>query len=81
METVLIESTDNQVIIRIDRQQIEPTYLDELLSRIKTDLARHQVAVNNMDILLDGQFDTYQASMPVLARDWDAPENDHWDNY
>lgn len=23
----------------------------------------------------------YVASMPVLAQDWDDPENDHWDNY
>lgn len=23
--------------------------------------------------------DSYKASMTVLADDWDAPENDHWD--
>lgn len=81
METVLIESTDAQVVIKIDREQIASDYLDDLLTRIKNDLARHHISVNNMDILLDGQFDTYQATMPVLARDWDSPENDHWDNY
>lgn len=81
METVLIESSDNQVVIKIDRQHIEPTYLNELLQRFKTDLVQHQVSVNSSEILWDGNFDTYQASMPVLSRDWDAPENNHWDNY
>jgi hypothetical protein len=23
----------------------------------------------------------YKLSMPVFAEGWDAPENDHWDNY
>ena len=23
----------------------------------------------------------YKASIPVLAGDWDSPEDDHWDNY
>lgn len=25
--------------------------------------------------------DCYESAMPVLARDWDKPEDDHWDNY
>jgi hypothetical protein len=81
METVLIESTDNQVVIKIDRHHIEPTYLDDLLHRLKVDLVQHQVSVKDTDVVLDGDFDTYQATMPVLARDWDASENDHWDTY
>lgn len=23
----------------------------------------------------------YIASHPILAQDWDSPEDDHWDNY
>lgn len=24
---------------------------------------------------------TYKASIPVLSKDWDQPEDEHWDNY
>lgn len=51
METVLIESSDNQVVIKIGRQHIEPTCLNESIQRFTTDLVQHQVSVNSSEIL------------------------------
>ena len=79
MDTVLIESTEDQVVIGVDRHQIEADYLSDLQLRLKKDLAQHRVSVDETDVVMDGQFDIYQASLPVLSKDWDAPENDHWD--
>ena len=79
MDTVLIESTEDQVVIGVDRHQIEADYLSDLQLRLKKDLAQHRVSVDETDVVMDGQFDTYQASLPVLSKDWDAPENDYWD--
>ena len=79
MDTVLIESTEDQVVIGVDRPQIEADYLSDLQLRLKKDLAQHRVSVDETDVVMDGQFDIYQASLPVLSKDWDAPENDYWD--
>lgn len=43
--------------------------------------------ISTTDQLYDGLMDiadihaAYKASIPVLASDWDRPEDDHWDNY
>ncbi len=41
----------------------------------------------SVDLIINGLQDvagvhsTYQASMPVLAADWDSKEDEHWNNY
>ena len=34
-----------------------------------------------IDFISEEPHYTYEASLPVLAKDWDQPEDDHWDNY
>ncbi|MEN0045705.1 MAG: hypothetical protein AAF806_01465 [Bacteroidota bacterium] len=34
-----------------------------------------------IDYIVEEPHFTYQASLPVLSRDWDQSEDDHWDSY
>lgn len=41
----------------------------------------HEKKEDKIDLLSEDLHYTYQSSISVLAKDWDQPEDDHWDNY
>lgn len=76
--TITISEKDTSVI----------DHILELLQRkkipFKIESRSSEPSLNGENIVWDweGCDDAeYKLSMPVFAEDWDAPENDHWDNY
>lgn len=65
----------------IFQERIESTTLQRIIEFLRNEKVSFKVQENDThSIDWSGDYSTYEMAMPVLARDWDMPSDDIWDN-
>lgn len=62
------------------KETIKPATLRRIVAFLQSEKIRFEIQENEGEAIdWSGDFSTYQAAMPVLARDWDTPSDAIWD--
>jgi hypothetical protein len=65
----------------IFQERIESTTLQRIVEFLRNEKVSFKVQENDiLAIDWSGDFSTYEMAMPVLARDWDMPSDDIWND-
>lgn len=65
----------------IFQERIESTTLQRIVEFLRNEKVSFKVQENDtLPIDWSGDFSTYEMAMPVLARDWDMPSDDIWND-